>query len=344
MKNKNEVPFLNIGESKLPIYKQIVEQVTLAVNNKTISSGFILPSINDLSKQFKLSRDTVQKAYSQLKKMGVISSVHGKGFYISTDKVLYKIRVFVLFDVLFTNFKEELYYAIADNLDEDECQLDVYYHHQNPDVFRDVINRAYGNYDRYIVMPLTNNNEQVFDVYDKLAGDNNVLLLDMQLQYPNYKFNRIVQSHDVGFEKALQHEIDRIKKYKQLTLVFPEDRYHPQTIKNAFERFCRNNGLEFKIVAKLTSEAVQVNTLFILLENSDLVRLIKHCRSEKPKLAIDIGCIAYNDSPLKEIIEGGISVISVDFPEMGRKTANFIKNPHQIDVVLPTQLIVRKSF
>lgn len=43
------------------------------------------------------------------------------------------------------------------------------------------------------------------------------------------------------------------------------------------------------------------------------------------KLGSDIGIIAYNDAPFKEILAGGITVLSTDFAKMGETTARMIQ-------------------
>lgn len=343
MKNEEPISVLDIKKSRIPVYKQIIEQIVLAINNKQISSGQALPSINELSDKFNLSRDTVQKAYNHLKRMGAIDSVQGKGFYVSTDNVPEKTRVFVLFDVLFTNFKEVLFNSIKEYLNKEEYFLDIHFHHQDPEVFRDKVKKAYGHYDCYVIMPLTNYDEGLSDLFEKLEGDKNVLLLDIHPNLKSNNHNKIVQNHDQGFEDALENQLNEIKKYKVLVLVFPEDRYHPISIKNAFNRFAYKQELKARVIEQLSCADIEKDNLYILLENSDLVRLIKQCHNV-PKLWDEIGCIAYNDSPLKEIIEGGISVISTDFVEMGRKAAEFIKHRERVDITLPTRIINRKSF
>lgn len=50
-----------------------------------------------------------------------------------------------------------------------------------------------------------------------------------------------------------------------------------------------------------------------------------------------------NDTPFKEIIEGGITCVSVDFHEMGRKAAAQILSPEKICELMPTRLISRAS-
>jgi len=40
-----------------------------------------IPSINNFSKELRLSRDTVEKAYKVLKERKIVSSFPGKGYY-----------------------------------------------------------------------------------------------------------------------------------------------------------------------------------------------------------------------------------------------------------------------
>jgi len=54
------------------------------------------------------------------------------------------------------------------------------------------------------------------------------------------------------------------------------------------------------------------------------VNLIKNCRAAKLKLGKDVGIISYNDTPLKEILSDGISVISTDHARMGETAARLI--------------------
>ena len=55
-----------------------------------------MPSINMLSEEFYLSRDTVEKAYKILKERKIITSVRGKGFYISRTNLNSKINILFL--------------------------------------------------------------------------------------------------------------------------------------------------------------------------------------------------------------------------------------------------------
>jgi hypothetical protein len=46
---------------------------------------------------------------------------------------------------------------------------------------------------------------------------------------------------------------------------------------------------------------------------------------------------------MKEIVEGGVTVISTDFNKMGELAAKFVKNKQKLQEILPTSLILRRS-
>lgn len=60
-------------------------------------------------------------------------------------------------------------------------------------------------------------------------------------------------------------------------------------------------------------------------------------------LASSVGIIAYNDSPFKEILAGGIAILSTDFERMGAEIADMIQNRNQRKVKNPFSLILRSS-
>ncbi|WP_242157582.1 hypothetical protein [Aestuariivivens sediminis] len=76
----------------------------------------------------------------------------------------------------------------------------------------------------------------------------------------------------------------------------------------------------------------------------DLVEIIKLTRANNWKLGNQIGLISYNDTPTKEILDGGITIISTDFKEMGAEAANmilsgdFVKKPNRTKMVLRNSL------
>jgi DNA-binding GntR family transcriptional regulator len=58
--------------------QQLAEYIQEALASNELKVGEKIPSINHLSRQFSVSRDTVFKALSDLRERGVIDAIHGK--------------------------------------------------------------------------------------------------------------------------------------------------------------------------------------------------------------------------------------------------------------------------
>ena len=71
--------------------------------------------------------------------------------------------------------------------------------------------------------------------------------------------------------------------------------------------------------------------------------VIELARARNLKVGEEIGIISLNDTPIKKILEGGITVISSDFVEMGKKAAELILNGEIKQFPNSYKLIVRQS-
>jgi DNA-binding transcriptional regulator YhcF (GntR family) len=67
------------GRKKEPKSKQIINAVTEAVKKEDLEIGERLPSLNNVSFELDVSKDTIQRAYVGLCDRGIIESVPGKG-------------------------------------------------------------------------------------------------------------------------------------------------------------------------------------------------------------------------------------------------------------------------
>ena len=68
---------------ELPIYRQIMRQVTEAVAGGRLQPGDKLPSQRELAEQLVISHLTVKKAYDELEREGVIETRRGRGTFVS---------------------------------------------------------------------------------------------------------------------------------------------------------------------------------------------------------------------------------------------------------------------
>ena len=72
-------------KDRRPIYEQIVSSIEdLAVRGVLEPDGQ-LPSVRQLAVELSINPNTIQRAYSQLEKTGVIYSVKGKGNFVAAD-------------------------------------------------------------------------------------------------------------------------------------------------------------------------------------------------------------------------------------------------------------------
>lgn len=77
--------FVYQKNSPLPADTQIKEQIKVALLLGTLRPGDMLPSIRDLERDLKISRNTVRKAYVDLEKLGILRLIQGKGVMVNRD-------------------------------------------------------------------------------------------------------------------------------------------------------------------------------------------------------------------------------------------------------------------
>jgi hypothetical protein len=133
-----------------------------------------------------------------------------------------------------------------------------------------------------------------------------------------------------------------IKKYNKLKLIFSEQK-QPAGLLKGFIMFCEKKSILFDIFNEIQEEPLEKGELYIVLDDISLLRIIKKMKSQNLILAKDIGVISYNDTLLKEIVEGGITTISTDFNEMGKRLATMILNKEQVKIENLNKLIIRNS-
>lgn len=75
--------------SMLPIYEQLMEQIKSEIIQSTLAEGEGLPSVRKLAGELRISALTVKKAYDKLEEEGFVTTIHGKGTFVTaSDKQL----------------------------------------------------------------------------------------------------------------------------------------------------------------------------------------------------------------------------------------------------------------
>jgi len=179
-------------------------------------------------------------------------------------------------------------------------------------------------------------------VLDKI-DPNKLLVLDMGNASGRNR-NYLVQDFNRAVLQCLEKGFPQLNKYDELIMVYSEkDTPHPAESVTAVRRFCESHQIAFRKINRVNAVPLKKGQAWFVIRDADLVEVIKKCRVNKLKPGQDVGVLSYNDSPMKQIVGGGISVMSVDFEKMGELAARFVKNKQPIEKVLPTFLTLRES-
>ena len=318
------------GQTKI---QQLVHSICEAIESGKLNEGDSLLSVNQLSSESGFSRDTVFKAYKILKKRNLIESAPARGYFVTGGSF----KVFMLLDD-FSAFKEQLYNAFRQNL-PDTYSVDLWFHHYNPEVFHQLIQNSLGRYSLYVVMNI--DNKGIDPILNKIDASK-LLILDMG--NPGENLNFLLQDFNDAVVNCLSQGLQAIQKYDEFILIYSEKKTpHPVETVDAFRRFCKINKIKHKVSDKFEKNQLKSGQLYLVIKDSELVEIIKAGLKMGFLLGKDFGVISYNDTPMKEIVEGGVTVISTDFRKMGELAAEFVKNKQKLQEILPTSLILRKS-
>jgi DNA-binding transcriptional regulator YhcF (GntR family) len=331
------VKYVQIDDSLgVPKYRQIMNSIYKAISIGELKFGDKIPSLNEICAEFDLSRDTVMFAFNELKNRGIINSIPGKGYYINSTEINIEQKIFVLFDEL-NAFKEDLYTSFVNSLDN-KSNVDIYFHHFNFQVFKNLIAESLGKYTAYVIMPATF--DDTVNIVGKLPKDK-VYILDRKkedlIDYPV-----VYQDFERDVYEALTNGSDLLKKYSKLVMIFPGGK-EPEGRMIGFFRFCKDRGFAYEIIRNLENKSIRSGEAYFVPSDRSLVRLVKMAAENKLQLGKDFGIVSFNDTMLKEVVAGGITTISTDFIQMGQILARMIQERSSRKIRNHSSLICRNS-
>ena len=320
-------------QSNLLKFQQLVDSINESISKNLLQIGDMLPSVNQICKESSLSRDTVFKAYAELKNRGVIESVPNRGYFVAKAVT----KVFLFLDT-FKAYKEVLYGSFLDNLPE-TIAIDLHFHHYNIDDFEKIIKESLGKYTKYIIMNF--DHERVPEITSQIPS-NKLLVIDWDVNTQS-GISTIHQDFGQSLYDSLESGINLIRKYDKFIYLYPSFTYHPRVSIDFFEKFCTDHKISHKTLYDIKKFDVQKGELYLLVSDRTLARFLDQCHLKNLALGHDVGVISYNETPMKKYVKEGITVISTDFELMGKKIAEFVITGEKINLVIPTRLTVRKS-
>ena len=342
MKSPQVYKHLKIDEySVTPKYLQLSNSILKAIEEGSIEKDDLLPSINELSFELEISRDTVEKGYGYLKKIGVLGSVPGKGYFIQNVNFRPVLNIFLLFNKLSVH-KKILYDSFVKALG-DQIAIDFYIYNNDYTLFKKLIQNRKQDYSHYVIIPhFFEGGKQAADIINMLPREK-LLILDKKIPRITGEYASVYENFEKDIYHALKQARRQLGKYHTLKIIFPEYTYHPVEILDGFHHFCQEHAFSSKVVRNIAEETIKEGEVYISLMEDDLVVLIEKMLSLELKIGEQVGVISYNETPLKKIILNGITTISTDFQEMGKMAAQLILTSQKEHVEVPFHLTLRAS-
>ena len=313
---------------KHSIYKQIVEQVERGVRDGSLSPGEQLPSMNVLADKYKISRETVKKAYGILVEKDIIEPLHGKGFYVKDLAGSgARIEVLVILDN-FSVYKQITYTALAQTLGPG-ADITILNHDQNPDLLEYFIDSHLDSFDYYVIAPHFPTTEEVQKRVTKLLSRipvRKLILIDHIQPGLRGRFGAVYQDFENDIYEGLEQGIESISKIRRFRVITLPRSLYGETIHKGIDRFAGDNGIPVEFLTRLP-DSIERGDAFLLLNSqldSGLVALSRMIQESGLEIGKGVFIISYNEYPMNELILGGLTTVSTDFPEMGQTAARMI--------------------
>ena len=72
-------------KSRKPIYEQIIDNIKSLIVSGVLQRDEQLPSVRQLAQELAINPNTIQKAYAELERQGVLSSLKGRGSFVGSS-------------------------------------------------------------------------------------------------------------------------------------------------------------------------------------------------------------------------------------------------------------------
>ena len=336
------------SRTKNSIYKQIVEQVERGVRDGSLTPGEQLPSMNVLADRHRISRETVKKAYGILVDHGFVEPRHGKGFYVKDiSRSGARFRILVVFDK-FSVYKQIAFDAFAETLPQG-TEITILSHDQNPDLLEYFLDTHLDNFDYYVIAPhfpgMEEEQKRIVKLLERVPVRKLILIDNLQAGMKGH-FGSVYQDFDNDIHDCLVKNISPSAKLGNLRVITLASSMYGPRITKSVERFAAERGIEVECMYGVP-ETVNKGDTFLLLNSSldsGLVELSRKIKDNGLQIGKDVKIISYNEYPMNELILGGLTTVSTDFPEMGRLAAEMIINHNLVKTRNPFRMTRRKSF
>ena len=342
MKKPEIIDLIKVDEYSItPKYLQIVNSVIREIENGHIQMGDNIPSINELSIELDIARDTVERGYKHLKHIGIIDAVPRRGYYIKNIELRQPLKIFLLFNKLSAH-KKTIYDSFAATLG-DHAVIDFYIYNNYFLLFKRLIANNKNDYTHYVIIPhFMEGEENGYEIINTLPKEK-LLLLDKIVPGVKGDYAAAYEHFEKDVYTALVDATDQLSKYHTLKIIFPSYSYYPVEIVRGFKNYCQDYAFSYKIVNNIREEQVSIGEVYLNVMEDELVVVLEKLVASGLVIGTEVGVISYNETPVKKFILNGITTISTDFHQMGIAAAQLILSNSKEHSEIPFKLTLRSS-
>ena len=330
-----------------PIYKQLISQTERAIHNGKLQPGEHIPSMNELSAQLDISRETVKKTYGILVEKGLIVPKHGKGFYVADLQATGHPQVLVIIDK-FSVYKQILFNSFAQTIGN-KAEVTIVNHDQSLELLEYYLNNYLDNYDYYVVTPHfpLDETSQV-RARKQLARIPNRKLIMLDRLLPNYpgNYGAVYQDFENDIYSGLAQGMESLRRSKKLRVITLPSSLYGKEIRKGIERFSLEYQVPVEFLTSAPDDIASGDTFLVLNSQLDagLVSLAHKIQEAGLSVGKDVFIISYNEFEMNELVLGGLTTVSADFAEMGRLAADMILKRRLEKVRCPFRMNRRRTF
>lgn len=318
-------------------HEQIVQGIINAIDEKVVTKGDPLPSVNTFISELGFARETIAKAYKDLIHRGIVESKNRLGYFVATTDVKQELKVALVlfaFDIFQETFYENFRKGLGKNI-----QLDIFFHHHNFETFESIIQNIKGKYGMFVIAAMPNAKTPLVL---KQLPTNRVLLVDRFIE-TDENYNYVAQEFGDSSYRAFVQLKDKIVQYNEMVFFFKPWTAEPNDILSSFKKFRKEYNINGLIKEEYELGSVEKGKVYFTIHNFELYEMLRDAKRKGFKIGEDIGFISHNDDIIKEIIFDGITTFSTDFAQMGKKAADFVLKRKKIQEIIPTILVDRNS-
>ncbi|MFU0800013.1 MAG: GntR family transcriptional regulator [Xylanivirga thermophila] len=351
-------------DEKLPLYQQIKEYFVNKIEAEEIANGELLPSENEIVKNFNVSRHTVRQAFALLENEGYIKREQGRGTICLGKKKTHSNRTIAVVTTYISDYIfPHIINGIEDVLSSKGYTLSLASTNNNKDnealfLQKFIDQKVAGmiieptksaknnpNLDYFLQMEQKNikyimlhatypNINSAFVVMDDIKGG--YLATKYLLQLGHKNIAGIFKSDDIQGAKRQQGFINALKEYN----IMPDD--------NLIGNYTTENMNYYPY--QFTSYLINNNkpTAIVCYNDQIAMKVIDAIKDNGLKIPDDISIVGYDDSSFATASEVKLTTISHPKKEMGKQVANFLldmldKIDYKPRYTYEPELIVRTS-